>query len=418
MESIRSFKQYRSLRQTLLHDAYFILLCAAVLVLPFHKTLSFIPLFFAGCLGILIMILNRRTFFMGMKPFLISASVYLIFIYAYYISENKAAAKIDLQIKLSLLLIPLIMGFVKGLHRKLIGTLITLFVISCCIMSISAVVLALNNYFLHHENTFYYKELVAFSGMHPAYLGMYISFSIICITHYIITKYKTLSNGRKIFLLCICAWFLFFLLLLTARTALIVTLLFANCAYIYWGKKYEKLKFAVITCILVNVLGFILLLSLPTTRERFETLFIYKNANPENSANLRDQIWHTIFNNTETFWLQGIGNGDDTDALISWYQKDGFTKGVAEKYNAHNQFLQIWIMCGIGGLLYFIIIYVYQIRFALKRMQYPYFFFLLLFILNCLTESMLETQSGVIFFTLFNALYISLATSSSPEPLQ
>jgi len=41
---------------------------------------------------------------------------------------------------------------------------------------------------------------------------------------------------------------------------------------------------------------------------------------------------------------------------------------------------------------------------AFKRKDYIYFFFILLFAMSILTESMFENQAGVVFYAFFNAL--------------
>ena len=42
---------------------------------------------------------------------------------------------------------------------------------------------------------------------------------------------------------------------------------------------------------------------------------------------------------------------------------------------------------------------------SLKEKNYDYTIFLLIIILNFTTESVLETQSGIVFFSLFNTLF-------------
>ena len=42
---------------------------------------------------------------------------------------------------------------------------------------------------------------------------------------------------------------------------------------------------------------------------------------------------------------------------------------------------------------------------SLKEKNYDYTIFLLVIILNFTTESVLETQSGIVFFSLFNTLF-------------
>jgi O-antigen ligase len=285
-------------------------------------------------------------------------------------------------------------------------------------MTITSLAVAVYHYnTLHSTQEFFYNKLLRFVDMHPAYLGMYISFAVIYLSVILIQQYNSFSSLKKFFFLALISWFLFYLLLLTSKTAIISTIIFVNAAFLYWGNKYKKRIFAVVMFLLMNAIGIITLFSLPTTKERMRVLYNMGEANYENSVEARQYIWRAMFSNMQSYWITGVGNGDDTETLISFYEKENYKKGIKERYNAHNQFLQIVLMCGISGLLVYIFIYVYQLRLAWKLGDSIYFLFLLLFIINCLTESMLEVQSGIFFFALFNALFLKLHFLSKPETL-
>lgn len=406
MHPITSLREYFSLRSNLFGDLFFLLLMLAVLIFPFDKTFASLPVNLSAIACLLLLITAKREHWKNMKPFLVSALAYVVFLYAYAIADNKLSAFYDTRGKASLLLAPLLMGYAVELSRKHVATLLILFVFSCWAMSVSAVSVALYKYFILHETAFYYKDLVSFTTIHPAYLGMYISFSIVIIIITLLQNIHSFSAYKKAALLALTAWFFFFILLLTAKTSIIFSVIFLNGIFFYYGWKNKKLQKTILTAVFINGVGIALMFSMSVTKERITLLLQAGNAGYENSVESRTIIWRTVIDHAETFWLKGVGNGNDTDILVNFYKEAGFEKGVAERYNTHNQFLQVWLVSGIFGLLLFCAVFLYQLHYAWKRNDNLYFFFLLLCVVNSLTESVFEVQSGVLFFALFNTFFL------------
>jgi O-antigen ligase len=100
----------------------------------------------------------------------------------------------------------------------------------------------------------------------------------------------------------------------------------------------------------------------------------------------------------------GVGSGDAQQVLINQYAENGFTTGVEERYNAHNAYFQALVETGLPGMLFFLGFFLGCLWLAWKDKNYLWGAFLLLFMVNITTESMLKTQSGVVFFSFFNAL--------------
>jgi O-antigen ligase len=71
---------------------------------------------------------------------------------------------------------------------------------------------------------------------------------------------------------------------------------------------------------------------------------------------------------------------------------------VEKNYNPHNQFLQIAAEIGLFGLLFFLSILFFVVRFAMQRKDELLVFLVFSLIVNCLFESMLQRQSGIVFY--------------------
>jgi O-antigen ligase len=128
----------------------------------------------------------------------------------------------------------------------------------------------------------------------------------------------------------------------------------------------------------------------------------------ENSTNIRIIIWkssvHLI---KENFWF-GVGTGDVTDELVKDYSNNSFNIGIKKRYNAHNQYLQVWLAYGLVGFSLFTLSFAMYWQMAIKNFDVIYLIFLLIMTIVFLTESYLQTQSGVVFFAFFNTLLFSV----------
>ena len=97
----------------------------------------------------------------------------------------------------------------------------------------------------------------------------------------------------------------------------------------------------------------------------------------------------------------GVGTSNLDDAIGIRLRMNGLNSIADENYNPHNQYLQVAVEIGVVGLLIFVgllgMIFFYAVK--LKNV--------LLFLLcgnlafNCIFESMLQRQSGIVFYTFF-----------------
>ena len=177
---------------------------------------------------------------------------------------------------------------------------------------------------------------------------------------------------------------------------------------IYWVVKY-KIYFKSLLVILVFIAGIAITYSLSYTfkvrMDEFITTLKSDEASKKSTTGVRIYAWQTAIDLIKEKPLIGYGTGDVKSVLIDEYIKKDLTVLAKKELNPHNQFLQTAIALGCIGFLILILIFVLPLIHSIKRQFYIYAFFIGLFLLNNLTESMLETQSGVIFYGFFNALF-------------
>jgi O-antigen ligase len=101
----------------------------------------------------------------------------------------------------------------------------------------------------------------------------------------------------------------------------------------------------------------------------------------------------------------GYGVGDAKKILIDTFKEKNIPFS-GNKWNFHNQYLQSWTEVGILGVLLLMFM---LLRPFFEKGQHPLFLiFLGLTLIGFMTESMLERQSGVVFFAFMYPLLSGL----------
>ena len=88
------------------------------------------------------------------------------------------------------------------------------------------------------------------------------------------------------------------------------------------------------------------------------------------------------------------------------YKEAGYEIAYVQKYNAHNQFLEIMLDNGLVGLILFLTTILYQLRLIIKRKQMYFLAVYWSILVFLFTESLLERQNGVIIWSLFISLIL------------
>ena len=136
---------------------------------------------------------------------------------------------------------------------------------------------------------------------------------------------------------------------------------------------------------------------------------------PDDGTVARMEIWKISIGLIKQHFMFGVGTGDVKDVFMKAYQQQNLYSIFKKKLNAHNQYLQTFVTLGVFGfslLVAFLLIPVYR---SLRKGDYLYTLFLLIFAINILVESMLETQAGVVFYAFFNAFLFSKSAANNEK---
>tara|TARA_R100000750_G_scaffold2026_2_gene1862 strand:+ start:64787 stop:65989 length:1203 start_codon:yes stop_codon:yes gene_type:complete len=384
---------------TVKYKANYYLFLLLAFIIPLERKLipPIIILLFVSSL------LNGSFKFKEKKGILALTLLYVAYVVGLIYSTNLKYGLFDLEVKLSLLLFPLVFFVSKIEMKKVADNILNSFIDGCFVASILSLISAAIQYYLYSDiNSFFYGELALYG--HSSYMAIFLCFSSALI--YI----KNIKQGNKIsfpkkdlFLLALFSLIIFFLV---SKTGIISILLihFAFIGYlIIKNKLYLK---GTVALVLISTLLFAGYKAFPEVNNRFNELFttVFSESEELNStSSIRTEIWKT----SVKILVQhpfGVGTGDVKDVLVEYYMNSGLDYAAEKELNAHNQFLQIALATGILGLLVLLLMIFYPLYYAIKNTHIIYIVFLGLIIINFLTEAMLETLAGVVFFAFFNTM--------------
>lgn len=322
-------------------------------------------------------------------------------------TSNFSYAGLDLQTKLTFLLLPFVIGTLQlrgnDLRKIKIG-----FTAGCLLSCTIMLFYAIYRYTNSHQTTFFFYTDYSSLFMHPTYLTMYLSVAVYFVFERLI---QTTNRTQGI----IVGSELFFLLansiLLSARTALATTLLLTIVfAFIsFREKKFSAAArtgwFLAIGC---SILFYIGMNRINNRFTQVEEAIVQQSdqATVHNSTTGRIEIWKESLALLQDNWIIGTGTGDIKDELLKSYAAHQFTYGLERKLNSHNQFLQTWLCLGIAGLLVLIALLVIPLLKSRISTDNAFLFLAGIITLNAMTESILEVQKGVFFLSFFYSLLL------------
>lgn len=365
------------------------------------------------------LVTNIKTAFKS-PLFLIVISVFLFHVVSLIWTTDTHEGWKQLEIRISLLVFPLILGTIR-LSQESVIVLLKTFIWVCFGTSLVGLGYSVYQYIQTGETVYLYSDnLVALFDGQAIYFALYLNVAILFIIH--LSVQQRLGWWKRVHLFVVAPVFLLMIFLLASRMSLIilVMLAFILVVVVIVRLKNFKLGAFISAGLLVGALAMALLF--PKTVNRFKSLayfhFDYQDTrevyhfNEEvssgrwNGMTIRLAIWSCAWNGVLANPLLGSGIGDYMESLDQQYQQKGFKLGLIHQYSPHNQYLQILVSTGTFGLILFILSIVLPARYAYQQGRYVLLFFLLLVGLNMLTEDVLGAFRGVVFFSFLDSLLL------------
>jgi O-antigen ligase len=314
----------------------------------------------------------------------------------------------QLETKLSLLLLPIVFLIGVKINKDFINELAKIFIVGCCISIIICLIKAsYNSYILEIENSFYYKNLSVFH--HPSYYTMYINFGVGLLYLNLISRTPLFNIQNKLQWLMIIT-FTLFIVLVSSRTGWISNfIIHSTFIIILIRRKFFKQKHIFYGISVLIIVGGLINFS-PSLKNRFNeiidhTLYANQQSDYPSSTSTRIKAWESAAVLIKDHWIFGLGTGTGAIELNKIYNSKKYFSLKEKNTNTHNQYLQFLLDHGIIGLIFLLFFTLIMFIKSYRSKQFMYTLFIGLIIINFMTESVLETQSGVIFFAFFNTLF-------------
>lgn len=335
-------------------------------------------------------------------------SFYLINGISTFYSDDFDAGLFDLQVKLSLLVFPIVLFCQNSINFKESKKILYHFSIGVAFFSLIAIALS----FLKFGKISANQELAHLIGLHASYYSLFVALSI-----FIILEIFLENMARPIHYLAL-ALLLFVLSLLASRSIIIGLFVLTAIWFSIIRFSKKNLFFSGITLVLITLFC----MSYQPIKNRFYEAVDSKDvveldAPIEEHKTLgktfggraiRMAVWFCSYDLVKENWLFGVGTGDAQNKLQESYKNHNFEFAyLYNRYNAHNLFIQTIISSGILGLMSIVSIFIFLVYISIKTKCIKSFAFSLLFIFISSVESSLNVQSGVVFFALFSSLFIS-----------
>lgn len=353
-----------------------------------------------------IAIKNGKQFIVGFT--LIYTTIVIGLLY----SENQAESLFRIQQKASLLFFPIIFGTTRFVSANLITRIIVTFSYSVAIMCIYFLSVQTLNILLNKPVAFTGYDLIAFPQMTPSAFTTLALFAFISLIYLCLYQADKFSHSKKYFFVGSALLIFITLFLAGNRISIILACIFLLILVL------RKLKNRLFLVPLISVLVLLLVFNNNYLKERFEKLWFFSNnsviqldvdsslGKSWDGSSLRLAIWRCSFDLIRQHALVGLGTGDVQDELQKTYEKRKFYFASRyNNYNAHNQYIQQLLSHGIVGLGTLLLSIGIGFYIALKQKNTLYLYFLATFVVICLTESFLEINKGIIWYSFFNSLF-------------
>ena len=393
---ILSKRQHEAIHQSLL-----MLFC---FLLPLHPRLSVLTIIFLAINWLLSghVYFNFKSFLSPLP--LLFFSFYILHLIGLIYTSNWAEGIQRVETKLPLLVFPLILFSFPVKNKKGIFSILISYVIGCLVASVYCFGNGFLKYMNTGENWMAYKKQGNFLGFHPTYFSMYLSCAFFIVLFFLMKKIKTHSKKYKIGSGILVSWFFVIILLLSSRMTILATVFILGVSFLVWMYFQKKLWKGIGISTLAIALLLISIKNIPSVGQRTQHTInsaIDKGSNKKNRAP-RINLWNAAFTVIKENPIIGTGTGDLQNELVKIYKERNYERALKDNFNPHNQYLQTTATLGIIGGVLLLIYLIISFWFAFQEKDYLYLLFLSLVMMSFLTESILQTQRGTLFFGFFH----------------
>jgi O-antigen ligase len=362
-----------------------------------------------------IIIKERRAIsFFRNSSFWISSCLILLTIFSLLYTSDMKAGRQAVESQATLLIFPIIFSQlgISNFEFKWFKRFYILFFLTLCLaLECRIIITMINSEYNFIDNffsyTYTYENLTTENIIQPVYLGIYIVLAnIFCLTA---IKNKP-GKGETVISVLILLFNTFFLFQLGARSAILQNILLIGSYTIYLFYLEKKILLGTIIIITIAVAIVMLYVSSGFTRMRMQGTLteITSRDLKKDDPKSRMIIWPCALEIIQNNWIMGVGTGDSESKLMDSYKKHNLIELYESKLNAHNQYLTIIMRHGLLGVLGILVSIVLPMVIYCRDKNIEAFLFTVLVAFFFLTENVLSRAQGVIFFSLFQSIFLTL----------
>lgn len=383
---------------------YHIMLMLATL--PFDQFYSHV-IFISFALHTLIHLDKSRLKSLFTPRVLLLQGVFFITLISAIYTKYTASAGVDITRQLVILLFPVFFSLTTLNTNKYRGNLIMSFSLVCVAVVAGLYIHAF--YVIHYfqlplraiiSNLFINHKFSAPINMHATFLSLQIAMALF----YLLTR---LFEPRPLYLkagLYMAVILLFAgIIHLGSKAVLVVVLIGVNIVIPYFMIPATKRLRFVTAATVLSLIVIACSVSVGSFKERFVTDLANDLSKPVTDESVEPRLvrWEAAMQLIKQKPVFGYGAGSELSILGNKYFHDKLYIAYLNRLNAHNQYLTFLLNSGIIGLLIYLAILFYMVRTALWRRDMLFFVFALLIITVSLSESLLNAEKGVYFYSFF-----------------
>lgn len=358
---------------------------------------------------LLFAVLNISTYSLRTRNFYYQKRSVFIWLFSLYFlvqvtsllyTSNMVSGLKDIESKVSLFLIPWLVLTSNVINKYTLPALLKTFVYgSVSALLISFLYASLLYFKTDNLSAFYYANLAYYH--HAGYFALYLNFAIAILIIFII-HFRNRINLPHYFML---GFLIISVYQLSARMGIIVMCFLLAYSAVYLAFPKIKFKNPVIAISLVILCTGVFIYFSASRVDRFKLVkqdIVEKKTNT--SSGSRILLWEYSLELIAKKPILGYGIGDVKDVVVDKWETENFDYALSQELNPHNQYLQTAIGTGLIGLIALMLPMIVPL-FYRKNKTTNILFMLFIFniSMNCLTESILERQDGIIFYALFNS---------------
>jgi len=343
-------------------------------------------------------VINKTFVFNNNKIFITGILFFLMHLISVIYSQNQERAWFDIEVKLSLIIFPILFFFKNNYIIKYKKWILNSFVISTAIANIYMI---LSSYLIYHGNEWIFHSSYLTKYIHPSYISMYNLFSIVFIIQNIKTYSRLIKYGSIIGVV-----FLLFMIYLFESKAGFIAFIFITTyiTIIFFLRINNKFLQILIPLIIISSTTYMV-----SQNHRMQKMFksileiVQTGDSSTASTGIRFEIWKTSTQIIKRHPLIGVGAGDIKTELNKKYKENPslYKEALKNQFNVHNQYLETFLGQGIIGLSLLLLMLFWGIKYAYQNKDHLFASFLIIISINFFPESLLNNRAGVIFFAFF-----------------